>query len=115
MTDVALMRDDLSEGEARVLMEYGWIPNSGLGTMLNYCDRVFHDRRNEKDSSEWSSKIGKLLIDGYNSGAVVPSGIPVKVEKRIRHLKSCPTEIRVADPGLNCSVLCSVDIKSFDG
>ncbi|GAA0158030.1 hypothetical protein LIER_15158 [Lithospermum erythrorhizon] len=80
--DRALMiGDDLSEGEARVLMEYGWIPNSGLGTMLNYCDRVFHDRRNEKDSSEWSSKIGKLLIDGYNSGAVVPSGIPVKVEE----------------------------------
>lgn len=73
--------DDLTEGEARVLMEYGWIPNSGLGTMLNYCDRVVHDRKNdsESDSSEWRSKIGKLLTDGYNGGIIVPNDIPKKV------------------------------------
>ncbi|KAL2551307.1 uncharacterized protein Fot_04926 [Forsythia ovata] len=58
-----LVGEDLTEGEAKVLMEYGWIPNTGLGTMLNYRDRVVHDRRNEKDSSEWRSKIGKLLMD----------------------------------------------------
>ncbi|XP_042016780.1 uncharacterized protein LOC121764816 isoform X2 [Salvia splendens] len=51
-----MVGDDLSEGEAKVLMEYGWIPNTGLGSMLNYYDRVFHDRRSEKDGSEWRSK-----------------------------------------------------------
>ncbi|KAK3039318.1 hypothetical protein RJ639_028718 [Escallonia herrerae] len=71
--------EDLTEGEARVLMEYGWAPNSGLGTMLNYCDRVVHDRKNEKDSSEWRSKIGKLLMDGYNGGTVVLTEVPRKV------------------------------------
>lgn len=71
--------DDLSEGEARVLMEYGWIPNTGLGSMLNYYDRVVHDRRNEKDGSEWRSKIGKLLMDGYNGGTIIPTAIPTKV------------------------------------
>ncbi|CAK9156036.1 unnamed protein product [Ilex paraguariensis] len=71
--------EDLSEGEARVLTQYGWIPNSGLGTMLNYCDRVVHDRKNESDSSEWRSKIGKLLMDGYNGGTIVSTDIPIKV------------------------------------
>ncbi|CAA2964221.1 Hypothetical predicted protein [Olea europaea subsp. europaea] len=73
-----LVGDDLTEGEAKVLMEYGWVPNTGLGTMLNYRDRVVHDHKNEKDSSEWRSKIGKLLMDGYNGGTIV-SGIPSKL------------------------------------
>lgn len=72
------MGDDLTEGEAKVLMGYGWVPNTGLGTMLNYRDRVVHDHKNEKDSSEWKSKIGKLLMDGYNGGTIV-SGIPSKL------------------------------------
>ncbi|KAI3854707.1 hypothetical protein MKW92_031789 [Papaver armeniacum] len=55
--------EDLSEGEARVLEEYGWIPNSGLGSMLNYCDR----------------KIGKLLRDGLNGGTIVFSNLPKKL------------------------------------
>ncbi|KAF5765076.1 hypothetical protein HanRHA438_Chr15g0711771 [Helianthus annuus] len=73
--------DDLTEGEARVLMEYGWIPNTGLGTMLNYCDRVVHDRKSEieSDGSEWRSKIGKILTDGYNGGIIVPNDIPKRV------------------------------------
>lgn len=62
-----------------MLMEYGWIPNTGLGTMLNYYDRVVHDRRNEKDGSEWRSKIGKLLMDGYNGGSIIPTAVPLKV------------------------------------
>ncbi|XP_057807190.1 uncharacterized protein LOC131021881 [Salvia miltiorrhiza] len=74
-----MVGDDLSEGEAKVLMEYGWIPNTGLGSMLNYYDRVFHDRRNEKDGSEWRSKIGKLLMDGYNGGTIISTAIPTKV------------------------------------
>ncbi|KAL7230507.1 hypothetical protein ACSBR2_008895 [Camellia fascicularis] len=73
-----LVGEDLTEGEADVLKEYGWTPNSGLGTMLNFCDRVVHDRKNERDSSEWSSKIGKLLVDGYNGGTIVSTDIPKK-------------------------------------
>ncbi|KAG8373482.1 hypothetical protein BUALT_Bualt11G0028800 [Buddleja alternifolia] len=88
-----MVGDDLTEGEARVLMEYGWLPNTGLGTMLNYYDRVVHDRRNEKDSSsEWRSKIGKLLMDGYNGGTIVSAGIPRKVtEYNIEH----PVQIKL--------------------
>ncbi|GAB2212412.1 hypothetical protein Droror1_Dr00020374 [Drosera rotundifolia] len=71
--------EDLSEGEARVLAEYGWIPNTGLGTMLNYCDRVVHDRKKEVDPREWRSKIGKLLMDGYSGGTLVCSDVPKKL------------------------------------
>ncbi|PON89064.1 hypothetical protein TorRG33x02_151390 [Trema orientale] len=70
---------DLTEGEAKVLTEYGWVPNSGLGTMLKYCDRVVHDRKSEKDTSEWRTKIGNLLMDGYNGGTLVATDIPKKV------------------------------------
>lgn len=68
----------MTEGEAGVLLSYGWMPNSGLGTMLNYRDRVVHDRKNE-DISEWRSKIGKLLMDGYDGGALVLENIPRNV------------------------------------
>ncbi|XP_045828965.1 uncharacterized protein LOC123920706 isoform X2 [Trifolium pratense] len=70
--------EDLAEGEAKVLMEYGWTPNTGLGTMLNYRDRVVHDRKNT-DTSEWRTKIGKLLIDGYVGGTILMSNIPKSV------------------------------------
>ncbi|KAL0381073.1 UNVERIFIED_CONTAM: hypothetical protein Sangu_0171600 [Sesamum angustifolium] len=86
-----LVGDDLTEGEARVLMEYGWVPNTGLGTMLNYYDRVVHDRKTE-GSSEWRSKIGKLLMDGYNGGTIISAGIPRKVaEYDVAH----PQEIKL--------------------
>uniref|UniRef100_A0A1D1YUD0 Sensory neuron membrane protein 2 n=2 Tax=Anthurium amnicola TaxID=1678845 RepID=A0A1D1YUD0_9ARAE len=70
---------DLSEGEARVLEEYGWQLNTGLGSMLNYSDRVVHDRGNERDSSEWRLKIGRLLMDGYDGGRIVKADLPKKV------------------------------------
>ncbi|MCI00794.1 hypothetical protein A2U01_0021816, partial [Trifolium medium] len=70
--------EDLAEGEAKVLMEYGWTPNTGLGTMLNYRDRVVHDRKNV-DTSEWRTKIGKLLIDGYVGGTILMPNIPKSV------------------------------------
>ncbi|KAK4411771.1 hypothetical protein Sango_0250100 [Sesamum angolense] len=86
-----MVGDDLTEGEARVLMEYGWVPNTGLGTMLNYYDRVVHDRKTE-GSSEWRSKIGKLLMDGYNGGTIISAGIPRKVaEYDVAH----PQEIKL--------------------
>lgn len=74
-----MVGEDLSDGEAQVLAEFGWIPNTGLGTMLNYCDRVVHDRKQEKDSSEWRSKIAKQLINGYNGGNIVSKGLPKKL------------------------------------
>lgn len=73
-----LVGEDLTEGEARILVDYGWIPNTGIGTMLNYRDRVFHDRQNDQKSCEWRSKIGKLLMDGHNGGNVVLPNIPKK-------------------------------------
>ncbi|KAL3630428.1 hypothetical protein CASFOL_023412 [Castilleja foliolosa] len=76
-----MVGDDLTDGEARVLMEYGWKPNTGLGTMLNYYDRVVHDRKNESDRSDWKSKIGKFLMDGYNGGTIVSAGIPIRAEE----------------------------------
>jgi len=69
----------LSEGEAKVLREFGWTPSTGLGTMLNYCNRVVHDRKNEEFSSEWRYKIGKLLVDGYSGGTKVKyDDVPIK-------------------------------------
>ncbi|XP_020104630.1 uncharacterized protein LOC109721412 [Ananas comosus] len=74
-----LVGEDLTEGEARVLEEYGWVRNSGLGTMLNYCDRVVHDKRNERYSSDWRAKIGRLLMNGYEGGRIVLTELPSKV------------------------------------
>ncbi|KAL9279683.1 hypothetical protein AtEden1_Chr5g0099891 [Arabidopsis thaliana] len=66
-----LVGEDMTAGEAEVLIKYGWVANTGLGTMLNYRDRVYHDRKTQKPTSEWRSKISELLIDGYNSGTIV--------------------------------------------
>ncbi|XP_048625069.1 uncharacterized protein LOC106372230 isoform X4 [Brassica napus] len=70
-----LVGEDMTEAEAEVLMKYGWVANTGLGTMLNYRDRVFHDRKSHKETSEWKSKISNLLVDGYNSGTIVSTFI----------------------------------------
>lgn len=64
--------------DAKILEEYGWIPDTGLGTMLNYCDRVVHDKKNE-NSSEWRSKIGRLLREGHDGGTIVVTDLPKKV------------------------------------
>ncbi|XP_009792878.1 uncharacterized protein [Nicotiana sylvestris] len=82
-----MVGEELSEGEARVLMAYGWVPNTGLGTMLNYCDRVFHDRKTERDSSEWRSKIGQMLIDGYNGGSLVGKAVDFSVALNCPQIK----------------------------
>lgn len=72
-----LVGEDLSEGEAKVLQEYGWIPNTGLGTLLNYRDRVVHDRWNERYSTDWRMKIGKLLMNGYSEGELIITHVPL--------------------------------------
>ncbi|KAK4359985.1 hypothetical protein RND71_022214 [Anisodus tanguticus] len=59
---ISKVGEELSEGEARVLMSYGWIPNTGAGTMLNYCDRVFHDgERWRKIARSGDRKLGSCL------------------------------------------------------
>ncbi|KAF0912555.1 hypothetical protein E2562_015251 [Oryza meyeriana var. granulata] len=88
-----LIGEDLTEGEAWVLEEYGWLPNSGLGTMLNYRDRVVHDRWNEKSGTDWRMKIGKLLMNGYSEGHLVLSRMPTKVGKLEED-----TEVKQEDP-----------------
>ncbi|RWW82915.1 hypothetical protein BHE74_00008607 [Ensete ventricosum] len=73
--------EDLTEGEARVLEEYGWTPNCGLGTMLNYCDRVVHDKKYERYSNEWRAKIGRLLMEGHDAGRTILVKLPKRVVK----------------------------------
>ncbi|XP_047318076.1 uncharacterized protein LOC124921454 isoform X2 [Impatiens glandulifera] len=65
--------DDLSEGEAKVLKEYGWEPNTGLGAMLDYYDRIVHTRNKVENPSEWKAKIVKLLTDGLTDGYTLMS------------------------------------------
>ncbi|RWW07524.1 hypothetical protein GW17_00029088 [Ensete ventricosum] len=76
-----LVGEDLTEGEARVLEEYGWTPNCGLGTMLNYCDRVVHDKKYERYSNEWRAKIGRLLMEGHDAGRTILVKLPKRVVK----------------------------------
>ncbi|KAL4197161.1 hypothetical protein AMTRI_Chr04g186830 [Amborella trichopoda] len=76
--------EDLSEAEAHVLEEYGWVPNTGLGSLLNYCARVVHDKKSEEDSSEWKFKIGRLLMFGYeDSGDVLLTDLSKKVSDHL--------------------------------
>ncbi|KAG0480239.1 hypothetical protein HPP92_011097 [Vanilla planifolia] len=83
-----LVGEDLTEGDACILESYGWTRNMGLGTMLNYCDRVVHDRRNMMYSSEWRAKIGKLLMSGYDGGRMVLNNIPKKVVEYLGRISS---------------------------
>lgn len=102
--------EDLTEGEARVLEAYGWKPNTGLGSMLNYCDRVVHDKRNDCFISEWRARIARLLIEGYSGGCTVLSDLPKKVVEymsnqnleiklELEHSGDCCPEIKLE--GLN--------------
>ncbi|KAH0745229.1 hypothetical protein KY290_006983 [Solanum tuberosum] len=68
-------------------MSYGWIRNTGLGTMLKYCDRVIHDRITEKDGSEWKSKIEKLLVAGYSGGSIVENSVDHNVAQNGPEIK----------------------------
>ncbi|XP_020685793.1 uncharacterized protein LOC110102005 isoform X1 [Dendrobium catenatum] len=82
-----IVGEDLSEGEALVLEAYGWARNTGFGTLLNYRDRVVHDRRNVI-LSEWRAKIGKLLMNGYTGGRMVLANFPKKVVEYLGNLSS---------------------------
>ncbi|GJN30734.1 hypothetical protein PR202_gb19067 [Eleusine coracana subsp. coracana] len=90
--------EDLTEGEARVLEEYGWIRNCGLGTMLNYRDRVVHDRWTEKSVAEWRMKIGKLLMTGYAEGQTITSHLPNKLGDLLEGTGDIEIDIKLEDP-----------------
>lgn len=90
--------EDLTEGEAQVLEEYGWIRNCGLGTMLNYRDRVVHDRWAEKSVADWRMKIGKLLMAGYAEGETITSHLPKKLEDLLEDTGDIEIDIKLEDP-----------------
>ncbi|KAG2542450.1 uncharacterized protein LOC120692056 isoform X2 [Panicum virgatum] len=93
-----LVGEDLTEGEAHVLEEYGWIRNTGLGTMVNYRDRVVHDRWTEKNVSDWRAKIGKLLMTGYAEGQSVTIHGPKKVANLLEATGEAEIDIKLEDP-----------------
>lgn len=79
--------DDLTSEEATILEDYGWTPNSGFGSLLNYCDRVVHDRKVDDDDMEWRSKIGKMLMDGHAHGSISITNFPKKLQNIIPAVK----------------------------
>ncbi|XP_066383791.1 uncharacterized protein [Miscanthus floridulus] len=93
-----LVGEDLTEGEAHVLEEYGWVRNTGLGTMVNYRDRVVHDRWTEKCVADWRAKIGKLLMIGYAEGQSVPTHGPKKIVDLLEATGDAELEIKLEDP-----------------
>lgn len=79
---------DLTDDEGAILEEYGWKCSSGLGSLLNFCDRVVHDYSKGQDlGNDWKHKIGKLLMDGYDQGSIVQS-IPRKLERMLEKISS---------------------------
>nr|CAB3496642.1 unnamed protein product [Digitaria exilis] len=93
-----LVGEDLTEGEARVLEEYGWIRNTGLGTMVNYRDRVVHDRWTERSVNDWRAKIGKLLMTGYAEGQSITIHGPKKVVDLLEATGDAEFDIKLEDP-----------------
>lgn len=71
----------MTQGEARVLEEYGWTPNCGLGSMLHFCGRVLHDNKNEEYIGDWKTKIRRLLLGGRDWGRTELVNIPKKALK----------------------------------
>lgn len=93
-----LVGTDLTEGEAHVLEGYGWLRNTGLGTMVNYRDRVVHDRWTEKSVSDWRSKIGKLLMVGYAEGQSITTLGPKKILDMLEATGDAEFEVKLEDP-----------------
>lgn len=90
--------EDLSEGEADVLQQYGWIRNTGLGTMVNYRDRVVHDRWTERSVVDWKAKIGKLLMSGYAEGQSITIHGPKNVADLLEATGDAEVDIKLEDP-----------------
>ncbi|CAN6285147.1 unnamed protein product [Urochloa humidicola] len=92
-----MVGEDLTEGEAHVLEEYGWIRNTGLGTMVNYRDRVVHDRWMEKSVADWRAKIGKLLMSGYAEGQSITIPGPKNVADLLEATDDTEIDIKLED------------------
>ncbi|TKV97399.1 hypothetical protein SEVIR_9G491400v4 [Setaria viridis] len=93
-----MVGEDLSEGEADVLQQYGWIRNTGLGTMVNYRDRVVHDRWMERSVVDWKAKIGKLLMSGYAEGQSITIHGPKNVADLLEATGDAEVDIKLEDP-----------------
>lgn len=70
---------DLTQDECKVLENYGWTPNTGLGSFLNYYARVYHDLKDE-ENCEWRQKLGRCLMDGYDKGRITTQSTPLLIE-----------------------------------
>ncbi|MCO5559695.1 hypothetical protein L7F22_013296 [Adiantum nelumboides] len=71
---------ELTKDESKILEGFGWVAGTGLGSFLNFCDRVFHDVKDD-DNLEWRQKIGKCLMDGYDKGRITTPFLPLKFLK----------------------------------
>lgn len=69
---------ELTVDESKVLEGYGWTSNTGLGSFLNFCDRVVHDVKDD-DNLEWRQRIGKCLMDGYDKGRITIQNVPPRL------------------------------------
>jgi len=56
----------LSSGRKEMLEEYGWTADRGLGTLLNFSERVVHDHQMNAD--DWQAKIGRQISWGASMG-----------------------------------------------
>ncbi|CAN6301748.1 unnamed protein product [Urochloa humidicola] len=92
-----MVGEDLTEGEAHVLEEYGWIRNTGLGTMVNYRDRVVHDRWTEKSVADWRANIGKLPMSGYAEGQSITIPGPKNVADLLEATDDTEIDIKLED------------------
>uniref|UniRef100_A0A0A9EC48 Uncharacterized protein n=1 Tax=Arundo donax TaxID=35708 RepID=A0A0A9EC48_ARUDO len=66
--------------------------------MLNFRDRVVHDRWTEKSVSDWRMKIGKLLMTGYAEGETVPTHVPNKIGDLLQDTVDTKMEVKLEDP-----------------
>ncbi|MCO5595714.1 hypothetical protein L7F22_049760 [Adiantum nelumboides] len=71
---------ELTKDESKILEGFGWVAGTGLGSFLSFCDRVFHDVK-EDDNLEWRQRIGKCLMDGYEKGRIMTPFLPLKFLK----------------------------------
>eukprot|EP00249_Psilotum_nudum_P021298 c28057_g1_i1 orf=534-2480(-) len=76
------VNQDMTAEEAMILEDYGWVTNTGIGSLLNFCDRVVHDVKDD-DNTDWRQKIGKCLMDGYDHGRIAVKRIPQKLQESL--------------------------------
>ncbi|GAQ91072.1 hypothetical protein KFL_007230040 [Klebsormidium nitens] len=63
--------------ELRVLEEFGRKPETGLGSFLNFANRVVHDYKDECTLEQWQTRIREELHRGRNTGQIEKSPRPL--------------------------------------